>query len=103
MRCGFAPLAERVKTVIGQDPLGGHLFSVELRASGVAMVLDRIDVSLLKRVPRCAGVAPLDEREALRTQIAHRDDLGSCFSSSPSGFLAKLVHGGLLSIKSNFP
>src|ERR1035438_8915572 len=77
MRCGFAPLAERVKTVIGQDPLGGHLFSVELRASGVAMVLDRIDVSLLKRVPRCAGVAPLDEREALRTQIAHRDDLGS--------------------------
>ena len=25
MRCGFDRLAERVKTVIGQDPLGGHL------------------------------------------------------------------------------
>ena len=26
MRCGFDRLAERVKTVIGEDPLGGHLF-----------------------------------------------------------------------------
>src|SRR5512140_3871903 len=26
MRCGFDRLAERVKTVIGQDPLSGHLF-----------------------------------------------------------------------------
>lgn len=26
MRCGFDRLAERVKAVIGQDPLGGHLF-----------------------------------------------------------------------------
>jgi transposase len=26
MRCGFDRLAERVRTVIGQDPLGGHLF-----------------------------------------------------------------------------
>jgi transposase len=94
MRCGFDRLAERVKVVIGQDPLGGHLFvfrsrrgdrlkilvwdrdgfvlwykrleagvfklpkveagacSVELRASELAMVLDGIDVSRLKRVPR---------------------------------------------------
>ncbi|MGE5644148.1 MAG: IS66 family insertion sequence element accessory protein TnpB [Acidobacteriota bacterium] len=94
MRCGFDRLAERVKTVIGQDPLGGHLFafrsrrgdrlkilvwdrdgfvlwykrleagvfklpkveagarSVELRASELAMVLDGIDMSRLKRVPR---------------------------------------------------
>jgi transposase len=94
MRCGFDRLAERVKTVIGQDPLGGHLFvfrsrrgdrlkilvwerdgfvlwykrleagvfklpkiaagthSVELRPSELAMVLDGIDVSRLKRVPR---------------------------------------------------
>jgi transposase len=26
MRCGFDRLAERVKVVIGQDPLIGHLF-----------------------------------------------------------------------------
>jgi transposase len=94
MRCGFDRLAERVKMVIGQDPLAGHLFvfrsrrgdrlkilvwdrdgfvlwykrleagvfklpkteagtlSVELRASELAMILDGIDVSRLKRTPR---------------------------------------------------
>ena len=94
MRCGFDRLAERVKAVIGQDPLSGHLFvfrsrrgdrlkilvwdrdgfvlwykrleagtfklprvdagssSVELRASELAMVLDGIDVSRLKRIAR---------------------------------------------------
>ena len=94
MRCGFDRLAERVKTVIGQEPLSGHYFlfrsrrgdrlkilvwdrdgfvlwykrlesgafklprvdagtrSVELRASELAMVLDGIDVSKLKRAPR---------------------------------------------------
>jgi transposase len=94
MRCGFDRLAERVRAVIGQDPLGDSLFvfrsrrgdrlkilvwdrdgfvlwykrlesgvfklprvdagarSVELRASELAMVLDGIDMSKLKRVPR---------------------------------------------------
>ena len=94
MRCGFDRLAERVKALIGQDPLSGHLFvfrsrrgdrlkilvwdrdgfvlwykrletgvfklppveagasSVELRASELAMVLDGIDVSKLKRLAR---------------------------------------------------
>lgn len=94
MRCGFDRLAERVQTVIGQDPLSGHLFvfasrcgsrlkilvwdrdgyvlwykrleegvfklparrpgvpSVELRASELAMMLDGIDLSKLKRTPR---------------------------------------------------
>lgn len=94
MRCGFDRLAERVKAVIGRDPLSGHWFvfrsrrgerlkilvwdrdgyvlwykrleagvfklprvelgarSVEMRASELAMVLDGIDVSKLKRVPR---------------------------------------------------
>ena len=94
MRCGFDRLAERVKTVIGEDPLSGHLFvfrsrrgdrlkilvwdedgfvlwykrleagvfklprveegacSVELRASELAMVMDGIDMTKLKRVPR---------------------------------------------------
>jgi transposase len=94
MRCGFDRLAERVRAVIGQDPLGGHLFvfrsrrgdrlkillwdqdgfilwykrletgvfkfprmntgsrSVELLGSELAMILDGIDVSKLKRVQR---------------------------------------------------
>lgn len=94
MRCGFDRLAERVRVVIGQDPLGGHLFvfrsrrgdrlkillwdrdgfvlwykrlesgvfklprmsagsrSAEIRASELAMILDGIDVSKLKRVRR---------------------------------------------------
>ncbi len=94
MRCGFDRLAERVQSVIGEDPLSGHLFvfrsrradrvkillwdrdgfilwykrleagvfklprvsegsrSVELRASELAMILDGIDMTKLKRVPR---------------------------------------------------
>lgn len=94
MRCGFDRLAERVKAVMDQDPLGNSLFvfrsrrgdrlkiltwdrdgfvlwykrlesgvfklpraetgkrSVELRASELAMVLDGIDMSKLKRVAR---------------------------------------------------
>jgi transposase len=94
MRCGFDRLAERVRTVIGEDPLSGHLFvfrsrrgdrlkilvwdrdgfvlwykrleegvfklpraqdgarALEIRASELAMVLDGIDVSKLKRVAR---------------------------------------------------
>ena len=104
MRCGFDRLAERVKAVIGQDPLGGHLFvfrsrrgdrlkilvwdrdgfvlwykrleagvfklprveagahSVELRASELAMVLDGIDMSRLKRVPRYARDADAGQK-----------------------------------------
>src|SRR5246127_4673695 len=99
MRCGFDRLAERVRVVIGQNPLSGHLFvfrsrhgdrlkillwdqdgfalwykrlesgvfklprvaegarSLELRASELAMILDGIDVSKLKRVPRYARIS----------------------------------------------
>ena len=94
MRCGFDRLAERVTSVIGQDPSGNSLFVfrsrrgdrlkiltwdrdgfvlwykrleagvfklpriapgtrlIELRASELAMILDGIDMSKLKRVPR---------------------------------------------------
>jgi len=111
MRCGFDRLAERVKTVVGEDPLSGHLFvfrsrrgdrlkillwerdgfvlwykrleagvfklprmeegrrSVELRASELAMVLDGIDMTKLKRVPRYDR-AP----EAGRTKIGNREE-----------------------------
>jgi transposase len=106
MRCGFDRLAERVRAVIGQDPLAGHLFvfrsrrgdrlkilvwdrdgfvlwykrleagvfklpkveagarSVELRASELAMVLDGIDVSRLKRVPRYERPVKSEEKRA---------------------------------------
>ena len=111
MRCGFDRLAERVITVVGEDPLSGHLFvfgsrrgdrlkilvwdrdgfvlwykrleagvfklprveegrrSVELRASELAMVLDGIDMTKLKRVPRY-NRAP----EAGRTKIGNREE-----------------------------
>jgi transposase len=107
MRCGFDRLAERVRGVIGQDPLSGHLFvfrsrrgdrlkillwdqdgfvvwykrleagvfklpgvkegarSLELRASELAMVLDGIDVSQLKRVPRYARISAENKQERL--------------------------------------
>ena len=94
MRCGFDRLAERARTVIGQDPISDALFifrsrrgdrlkilswdrdgfilwykrlesgvfklprvkpgacSVELRASELAMILDGIDMTKLKLVPR---------------------------------------------------
>jgi transposase len=107
MRCGFDRLAERVRAVIGQDPLSGHLFlfrsrrgdrlkillweqdgfvlwykrlelgvfklprveegmhSVELQASELAMVLDGIDVSKLKRVPRYARISSENKERKL--------------------------------------
>lgn len=106
MRCGFDRLAERVRSLLGQDPLSGHLFlfrsrrgdrlkillwdgdgfvlwykrleagvfklpgggagtgAVELRASELAMILDGIDISKLKRVPRYLGArAPPGNKE----------------------------------------
>jgi transposase len=107
MRCGFDRLAERVRGVIGQDPLSGHLFvfrsrrgdrlkillwdrdgfllwykrlesgvfklprveegarSMELRASELAMVLDGIDVSKLKRVPRYTRISQENQEKIL--------------------------------------
>jgi transposase len=107
MRCGFDRLAERVRAVIGQDPVSGHLFvfrsrrgdrlkilvwdrdgfllwykrlesgvfklprtkaggrSVELRASELAMVLDGIDVSKLKRVPRYTRISNENQENKL--------------------------------------
>ena len=106
MRCGFDRLAERVKAVIGQDPLSGHLFvfrsrrgdrmkilvwdrdgyvlwykrleagvfklpsggqqgsaGLELRASELAMILDGIDVTKLKRVARYRRTAMSGEEK----------------------------------------
>lgn len=110
MRCGFDRLAERVRAVIGQDPMSDSLFifrsrrgdrlkillwdrdgfvlwykrleagvfklprvkdgarSVELRASELAMILDGIDMTKLKRVPRYERAART--REANEEKIA---------------------------------
>jgi transposase len=107
MRCGFDRLAERVRGVIGQDPLSGHYFvfrsrrgdrlkillwdrdgfllwykrlesgvfklprvlegarSMELRASELAMILDGIDVSKLKRVPRYTRISEENKEKIL--------------------------------------
>ena len=111
MRCGFDRLAERVRSVIGQDPGSDSLFifrsrrgdrlkiltwdrdgfvlwykrlevgvfklprleagarSAELRASELAMILDGIDMTKLKRVPRYergAGISQdTKERQAI--------------------------------------
>lgn len=114
MRCGFDRLAERVKVVIGEDPLSGHLFvfrsrrgdrlkilvwerdgfllwykrleagvfklprmsegahSVELRASELAMILDGIDVSKLKRTPRYERAARCSEEEISKGKIVQK-------------------------------
>jgi transposase len=111
MRCSFDRLAERVRAVIGQDPVSDSLFifrsrrgdrlkiltwdrdgfvlwykrletgvfklprleagarSAELRASELAMILDGIDMTKLKRVPRYergAGISrDTKERQAV--------------------------------------
>ncbi len=39
MRCGFDRLAERVRAVIGQDPLSGHLFVFRSRRADRLKVL----------------------------------------------------------------
>jgi len=112
MRCGFDRLAERVRAVIGEDPLSGHWFvfhsrrgerlkilywdrdgfvlwykrleegkfklprpregarTVELRASELAMILDGIDVSKLKRVPRYERTARNVEGQSSKEKIS---------------------------------
>lgn len=111
MRCGFDRLAERVKAVIGKDPLSGHLFvfrsrrgdrmkilvwdrdgyvlwykrleagvfklprgggqgagGMELRASELAMILDGIDVTKLKRVSRYRVAETSNEEKIKKEQ-----------------------------------
>lgn len=65
MRCGFDHLAERVRAVIGQDPLGGHLFAFRSRRGDRLKVLfwDRDGFMLwYKRLE--AGVFKLPKVEA---------------------------------------
>lgn len=127
MRCSFDRLAERVRAVIGQDPLGNGLFvfrsrsgdrlkilcwdrdgfvlwykrleagvfklprvspgsrSVELRASELAMILDGIDMTKLKRVPRYErGARTISDNKATST----------CSLCSRNGAYMKCVPAG---------
>ena len=53
MRCGFDRLAERVKSIIGEDPLSGHLFVFRsLRAGRLKILLwDRDGFALWYKQP----------------------------------------------------
>ena len=64
MRCGFDRLAERVQTVIGADPLSGHLFLFRSRSGdrlkiltwdrdGYVLWYKRLEVGVFK-LPRVA-------------------------------------------------
>jgi transposase len=111
MRCGFDRLAERVKVVMGQDPVGNSIFvfrsrrgdrlkiltwdrdgfvlwykrlesgvfklprldagtrSIELRASELAMILDGIDMSKLRRVARHERAAGTSKNNLQRVTV----------------------------------
>jgi transposase len=72
MRCGFDRLAERVRTVIGQDPLSGHGFIFRSRRGdglkiltwdqdGFVLWYKRFEVGVFK-LPRPEGAASLISR-----------------------------------------
>ena len=76
MRCGFDRLAERVRAVIGQGSLSGHLFVFRSRRGDrlkivvgprriSTLVLDGIDVSKLKRVPRYTRISKQNKENIL--------------------------------------
>ena len=61
MRCGFDRLAERVKAVVSQDPLSGHLFLFRGRRGDLIKILwhDGDGICLLqKRLDRGKFVWP---------------------------------------------
>jgi IS66 Orf2 like protein len=57
MRCGFDRLAERVRGVIGQDPLSGHLFVFRSRRGDRLKILlwDRQPFSTVRQTPSPSG------------------------------------------------
>jgi len=74
MRCGFDRLAERVRTVIGQDPLSGHGFIFRSRRGdrlklltwdqdGFVLWYKRLEVGVFK-LPRPEGVGRAVELRA---------------------------------------
>jgi transposase len=96
MRCGFDLLAERVKTVIGENPLSGHLFVFRSRRGDRLKILhwdrDGLEVEL-GRPGRRAVVAAVDCAGELgggegQTLLRHRLD-----SVKPLQSLRQFVSG----------
>jgi transposase len=74
MRCGFDRLAERVRTVVGQDPLSGHGFIFRSRRGdrlkiltwdqdGFVLWYKRLEVGVFK-LPRAEGATRAVELRA---------------------------------------
>ena len=72
MRCGFDRLAERVRAVIGQDPLSGHLFVFSSRrgdrlkillwdGDGFLLWYKRLESGVFK-LPRVEGTCSVELR-----------------------------------------
>src|SRR3984893_5545991 len=73
MRCGFDRLAERVRAVIGEDPLSGHLFLFRSRGGnrlkilmwdrdGYVLWYKRLEVGVFKLPGVAAGAVSVELR-----------------------------------------
>lgn len=83
-RDGFALWYKRLETGVFKLPrVQEGVRSVELRASELAMVLDGIDVSKLKRVPRYARISQENQEKEILASPAWCGALVPLLSSRP--------------------
>lgn len=88
MRCGFDRLAELARTVIGQDPLGGHLFVFRGRGGsrlkvlywdrdGYALWYKRLEEGVFKMPSAPDGAASVELRASELAMLLEGIDLRS--------------------------
>ncbi|MFL6450233.1 MAG: IS66 family insertion sequence element accessory protein TnpB, partial [Bryobacteraceae bacterium] len=86
MRCGFDRLAERVESVIGQDPLSGHLFVFASRChsrlkilvwdrDGYVLWYKRLEEGVFKLPARRPGVPSVELRTSELAMLLDGIDL----------------------------